>query len=160
MANASKLKHWCKKGSHTCNAAFNSCLRRVLRLLSSFKTTLSRNLWNSSGVKRAKESSNVQCSNPELCWSTSVPGRRVHAHVSHRCPSAAMATAVRRRTPLAVPSTAGEQLNHHKVRRRLHHLPGVHKGRWRAPFTVRISTAIPGATGRISHYTGWQQTPQ
>ncbi len=112
-------KHWCRKGSHTSGAAFNACLntclRRVLPFLGPSKATLSRNLPNSSGVRRAEASSNVRCSNPELCWSTSVPGRRLHAHVSHRCPSAARATAVRIRTHLASPSTAGEHLNQHSI---------------------------------------------
>jgi len=127
-------KHRCRKGSHTCGAVFNACLntclRRVLPFLGPSKATLSRNLPNSSGVRRAEASSNVRCNNPELCWSTSVPGRRVHAHVSHRCPSAAMAMAVKIHTHLVLPSTAGEHFNHHKVHRRFHHLPGVHKGRW------------------------------
>jgi hypothetical protein len=146
-------KHWCRKGSHTCGVAFNTCSRRVLPFLGPSKATLSRNLPNSSGVRCSEASSNVRCNNSELCWSTSVPGRRVHAHVSHRCPFAAMAMAVRIRTHLALPSTAGEHLNHHKVRRRFHHLPGVHKGQWRAPFAVRICAAILGATRRDSAIT-------
>jgi len=56
-------KHWCRKGSHTCDAAFNACLntclRRVLPFLGPSKATLSRNLPNSLGVRRAK-ASNVQ----------------------------------------------------------------------------------------------------
>jgi hypothetical protein len=148
-------KHWCRKGSHTCGVAFNTCSRRVLPFLGPSKATLSRNLPNSSGVRCSEASSNVRCNNSELCWSTSVPGRRVHVHVSHRCPFAAMAMAVRIRTHLALPSTAGEHLNHHKVRRRFHHLPGMHKGQWRAPFAVRICAAILGATRRLGHYTGW-----
>ncbi len=92
-------KHWCRKGSHTYGAAFNACLitcfKRVLPFLGPSKATLWWNLPNSLGVRRAEASNNVRCSNPELCCSTSVPGRRVHAHISHRCPSVAMATAVR-----------------------------------------------------------------
>jgi hypothetical protein len=38
--------------------------------------------------KRAEASSNVRWINPKLCSSRSVPGRRVQAHISHRCPSA------------------------------------------------------------------------
>ncbi len=95
-------KHWCRKGSHTCDAAFNACLitclKRVLPFLGPSKATLWRNLPNSLGVRHAEASDNVRCSNLELCCSTSVPGRRVHAHISHRCPSVAMATAVRIRT--------------------------------------------------------------
>ncbi len=110
-------KHWCRKGSHTYGAAFNACLstclRRVLPFLGLSKATLSRNLPNSSGVRRAEASSNVRCSNPKLCWSTFVLGQRVHAHVSHRNPSASMAMAVRIRTHLALPSMVGEHLNQH-----------------------------------------------
>ncbi len=88
-------KHWCRKGSHTCGAPFNACLitcfKRVLPFLGPSKDTFWRNLPNSSGVRCAEASNNVRCSNLELCYSTFVPGGRVHAHISHRCPSVAMA---------------------------------------------------------------------